>query len=276
MSGVGTTSDLPRDAGDEPVGFVPLGNKDGTEYAPNYSFSGEYINDTHHTIYRSVEEIAGWLQPADALKLYELGYFSSGPILEIGTYRGKSTTIIASALRDAAKTHAFISLDIDADALTSARRTLIERGLGERVQLVRGSIEALFHARPDLSPQFVFLDGDHTVKGVRRDLAALEPHVPAGALLFFHDYVDVRYGIASAVQNTWVERECTFSGAFGCAALFQRNTGPASAVELVFADLTNLAPLKVQFRSRVVAPTVAWLRVRRVRNRLGDEQGHPG
>ena len=49
----------------------------------------------------SVESLPGWLLEGDALKLYELARDAAGPVLEIGTYRGKSAVLMATALRDA-------------------------------------------------------------------------------------------------------------------------------------------------------------------------------
>jgi predicted O-methyltransferase YrrM len=48
---------------------------------------------------RLSRRVPGWLRPEDALKLYELAYYATGPILEIGTYRGKSGTLMAIAAR---------------------------------------------------------------------------------------------------------------------------------------------------------------------------------
>src|SRR5262249_44886716 len=38
-------------------------------------------------------DIPGWLRREDALKLYEMAYFTNGHILELGTYQGLSTAI---------------------------------------------------------------------------------------------------------------------------------------------------------------------------------------
>jgi predicted O-methyltransferase YrrM len=73
-------------------------------YMPNYDF-GMFINEEHkkYSEYLCdgpciIHPIRGWLQPADALKLYELSYFSEGDICEFGTGYGLSTSIIAEAV----------------------------------------------------------------------------------------------------------------------------------------------------------------------------------
>ena len=189
------------------------------------------------TIHDEVRDVEGWLDPGDSRKLYELGSEAPGPFLEIGTYRGKSTTVLATALRERGRRVEFYSLDIAPESLESARATLTERGLGRYVTLVHGSLTAFVRAFPEFRPRFVFLDGDHSEEGLRRDLALLEGRVPEGGLLLFHDYLDDRnrdpankdYGIPAAIDASWVARDCELSGTFGVAALYRRTRGPAAA-----------------------------------------------
>jgi predicted O-methyltransferase YrrM len=185
----------------------------------------------------AVRDLPGWLLDDDALKLYELAYFSPGPVLEIGTYRGKSAILMARALRDAGREESIVSLDVDVDSLRVAMSLARERGLAERLALARGTAEGLFRAFPGMRPPFVFLDGDHSRRGVARDLRALRDRVPVEGLLLLHDYHDARnadpaeldYGVVEAVEESWVARDCEFVGVFGCSALFGRRTGPSVA-----------------------------------------------
>jgi len=187
-----------------------------------------------HDVIRSVEALPGWLLEADALKLYELAYLADGPVLEIGTYRGKSASLMAAALRDSGRGGPLVSLDVDAAGLRDAATEAAARGLSDRLVLVRGTAETLFRAHPGFAPSLVFLDGDHSRRGVARDLRALRERVPAGAPIVFHDYHDARnadpaepdYGITQAVGSSWVARDCEFGGIFGCCGLFVRRSGP--------------------------------------------------
>jgi hypothetical protein len=43
---------------------------------------------------------------------------------------------------------------------------------------------------PDRSLDFVYLDGDHSLKGCTRDIVAWAPKVKAGGILAGHDYYD--------------------------------------------------------------------------------------
>lgn len=198
----------------------------------------------------AVEALPGWLLDDDALKLYELAYAAFGPILEIGTYRGKSTILMAIALRDAGRPGPIVSLDVDGAGLEAARAEAAERGLADRIALVRGTAEALMRSRPEFAPTFVFLDGDHSRRGVARDLRALEAGVPQGALLLFHDFNDRRnadpgepdYGVTQAVEESWVARDCAFGGLFGACGLYRREAGPQREgdPDLETATITDL------------------------------------
>jgi predicted O-methyltransferase YrrM len=214
--------------------FIARGDKSDRAYAPSFESEDALLSHRQAEIHDEVASVDGWLEPEDSMKLYELAYLAPGPFLEIGTYRGKSTTVLTSALRDAARQVEFYSLDIAPESLESARATLATRGLGRHVTLVNGSVTALFRALPAFRPRFVFLDGDHSAAGLGRDLATLEGRVPTGALLLFHDFLDNRnddpantdYGVPEAIRESWVARDCEFAGAFGCAGLFHRIRGP--------------------------------------------------
>jgi hypothetical protein len=210
------------------------GQKTDASYAPSFGFGRELLSDAQAAVHAAVADIDGWLRPEDSLKLYELGYLAPGPFLEIGTYRGKSTTVLATALRDAGRGDEFYSLDLSGDDLKRAQGALVQRGLASHVTLVHGTIRALFRGLPSFRPLFVFLDGDHSAKGVRRDLAPLEARVPEGGLLLFHDFRDPRnhdptdadYGVPQAIDASWVARDCEFAGTFGCSGLYRRVRGP--------------------------------------------------
>jgi hypothetical protein len=240
------------------------------------------VRERGAAIHEEVAGIDGWLQPGDSRKLYELAATAAGPFLEIGTYRGKSTAIIATALRETGRDVEFYSLDIAADDLEKAMATLAERGLAEHVRLVHGSVTAFFRAFPAFRPGFVFVDGEHSEKGVRRDLDELEEGVPIGGWLLFHDFDDPRnedpadhdYGVPQAVRASWVERDCEFEGVFGCAGLYRRvSGGPAAddsaALGRAPIDLIGLDRPRVRLLVNVARPVKRYLvrRLQRLRRR---------
>src|ERR1700728_4334116 len=85
------------------AGLMLYSEKRDRDYAPSHDWGSGSLGDRHERIAEAVWHIPGWLAPEDALKLYELAYFSPGPILEIGMYCGRSTTILATAVADSGR-----------------------------------------------------------------------------------------------------------------------------------------------------------------------------
>ena len=109
-------------------------------YLKTFDFAGDYINASHSRLIAKIHDtgmidlgIEGWLLPADALKLYELVYFSGGDVLELGTYKGLSTSIAAKASFDANLNNIVVTIDLSNDMLKSARHNLRRRPGAERV-----------------------------------------------------------------------------------------------------------------------------------------------
>ena len=233
--------------------------------------------DAQRRAVESVEDVPGWLLTEDRLKLYDLASAADGPILEIGTYRGKSAIVMATALRDAGAAGSILTIDVDRDGLEAARDEAARRGLADRIAFARGTAESLFRLRPGFAPALVFLDGDHSRRGVARDLRALESRVPRGAALLFHDFNDARnedpaepdYGVTEAVRGSWVARDCSFEGVFGACGLYRRDSGPEREGErdpgLEPAAITDLGsePLSSWFERRVVGGISRRLAARR-------------
>jgi hypothetical protein len=216
-----------------------------------------------------VELIPGWLLREDAEKLYALAGSAPGPILEVGTYNGKSTLLMATALREAERSGPIYTVDVDRSAIAAASMHARARELAEMIVFVHGTLAAFAAAYPQLRPALTFIDGDHSRAGVERDLAALRGLVPAGGRLLFHDFNDPLNEDASCttikvrptVHSSWVAHECEFEGVFGACGLFTRRTSPEPTRDTV-VDLLRLASLSDRYRHGLRAP------VRRLYRRL--------
>jgi MMP 1-O-methyltransferase len=215
---------------------------------------------------QAVSDVDGWLLPEDMFKLYDLAYAAAGPILEIGTYHGRSTIVMALALKDAGNPVPLVSLDVDPEALSAAAENARRKGVAGRIALVRGTATAFFRATTGFVPAVVFVDADHCAAGAARDLRALEPHVADGGLLFLHDYADPRdpdpgdaeFGVSEAVARTWVGRQCDELGVFGVGGLFRRRLGGPGPVDAArrppVLDLVWRDDMAMQYRQRVRWP----------------------
>jgi predicted O-methyltransferase YrrM len=112
-------------------------------------------------------------------------------VVEIGRFRGGSTFLLAAALDGKGIVHSY---DIatrqghDGNALDRELIAALERfGLRERVELhVADSRTA---SPPSGAIDLLFVDGDHSEEGVRKDFEHWSPHVRVGGHVLFHDAV---------------------------------------------------------------------------------------
>ena len=165
-----------------------------------------------------------------------------GPLVEIGSYCGRSTLLLAAAARGAG-THV-VAIDhhrgseehqpgweyhdptlVDAaagalDTLPVFRRTIAGAGLEASVLAVIGRSEDI--GRYWTTPVgLVFLDGSHTDESAQRDYATWAHHVTSDGLLAIHDvFADPAEGGQAPYR---VYRRALESGAFdeveGCRSL---------------------------------------------------------
>lgn len=161
-------------------------------------------------VWQAMLATTGFLPEDEALGLYRAALAAAplGPLLEIGTYCGRSTVLLAAAARE----HGALVVTVDhhrgseehqpgegfhdpdladpqtgrVDTLPAFRRTLERSGLEEHVvALVAPSPTA---ARVWTTPVgMAFIDGGHSETAARADLAGWAPHVVPGGLLVIHD-----------------------------------------------------------------------------------------
>jgi predicted O-methyltransferase YrrM len=153
---------------------------------------------------------AGGFMPDDeGTALYEAARDAvEGPILEVGSYLGKSTLYLAAAARE--RGGVVVTVDhhrgseehqpgweyhdpslVDGevglvDTLPGFRRTIAKAGAEDVVVAVvaKGETLAALWTRP---LALVFLDGSHTDESAQRDYASWTPHVAEGGTLAIHD-----------------------------------------------------------------------------------------
>jgi hypothetical protein len=208
-------------------------------YLPTYEFEGKYLNAEHEAFTTCPTRLGmidigidGWLLPADALKLYELAYFCRGDCLELGTFRGLSTSIILRATTAAGRANHIISIDLDPNAPQAGRATLANIPGHERALFFNttGDEALATFTRERRRFSFCFIDHSHRYEHVRSACEALPAVMHRGAFCLFHDYNDQRnarpdiddYGVWQGVRDGLSKRHFEFWGIFGCAGLFRR------------------------------------------------------
>jgi predicted O-methyltransferase YrrM len=159
---------------------------------------------------RAAEAAKGFMPPAEGLALYETAatYAKVGPVLEIGTYCGKSTIYLAAAARG----HGQLVVTVDhhrgseehqpgweyhdtslvdprtgrIDTFPHFRAALGAAGLEDHVIAIVGrSADVARLWRTPLG--FVFIDGGHTDETAQADYAGWAPWLAVGGALAIHD-----------------------------------------------------------------------------------------
>src|SRR4051794_28790829 len=159
---------------------------------------------------RAAEAAPGFMPPDEGLALYDAAVSATadGPLVEIGSWMGKSTLYLAAAAR-ARKTHV-VTVDhhrgseehqpgwdyhdeslVDPevgriDTLPHFRRTTAVAGVEDVVVGVITTSEVLASLWA-LPVAFLFLDGSHTDVSAQRDYSSWSPHLAAGGTLAIHD-----------------------------------------------------------------------------------------
>jgi predicted O-methyltransferase YrrM len=217
-------------------------------YRPTFDFSRPLIDWWHRKLARCPRQdetliqvknrrwfggeiIPGWLRREDALKIYELAYFASGDILELGCYHGLSTSIIARANRKSGRRRGICTFDLDPSCVEATQQNLKSLGLDRDVTVL---CDDATQAAKRLAAQqkrfgFIFIDHSHEydpVYGVCRELAAI---TAPGGFCLFHDFNDPRnrnpddknYGVYQAVMNGLDHKRFEFCGIYGCTGLYR-------------------------------------------------------
>lgn len=214
----------------------------GLPYQPTYGYE-KFINAAHERLaagpHKVVEGMAvidsvipGWLRVEEALKLYELAFYSPGDILEIGSYQGLSTTIMSGAIRDSDRPRQILSLDISVEYISAARQYVNAHGAGESVQFLccdaRDGLDWLIAAGRRFA--FIFVDHSHTFEDVLLVCRQLDHLVEEGGFVLFHDFNDPRnadagrpdYGVSNAIFVGLPADEFDFYGVFGSTVLYRK------------------------------------------------------
>lgn len=154
--------------------------------------------------------LGGWLTEAEGAFLYALAARGpgTGAIVEIGSNRGKSTTLLARAARLAGREHVHAIDPHRGGTEAEFRRNLAQEGLDDWViPHVAKSQEFVGGWRDPI--RLLFIDGLHTYEGVRADYADWAPFVVEGGVIALHDTFQWE-GPRRVVEETILDARDTF------------------------------------------------------------------
>lgn len=172
-------------------------------------------------VWAKVDAVTGFMGLRECGLLYRAGkhWPVTGPVIELGSYKGRSTTVWALAGRqvhavDAWTTDNYAPAAIkeyfvpDESALTAFRANIARAGVAERITVHRGLTTEM--AQGWQTPAAIlFIDAGHHYPAVRGDLDAWLPHLAPDGLLLLHDtFSDQFAGVIQAagelLKDGWV------------------------------------------------------------------------
>jgi hypothetical protein len=227
------------------------------------------VSDDFATVWAAVDAIPGWLTADQGRALWDCARRvpPGGRVVEIGSFQGRSTCVLASALADGARVTAidpFISTLPLHNRVGLSRELFdanVERlGVRDRIDVVaERSVEARTHW--DGPIDLLYIDGKHDTRTVLNDMRFVG-HIAAGGEVAIHDSfgsVGVTLGL---LLGALFSRRLRYLGRIGSLALFSVGR-PTRASRL--AMLAQLG----WFSRNVVVKVLLRLRLRPVTRLLG-------
>ena len=161
-----------------------------------------------------ISSVEGFLQPDEERWLFKgaRSLPDSANLVEVGSYRGRSTCCLAFGCRGTQK-RIYAVDTFDGKLWESQYRTVFEEfkqnidrcGLSSFVEPVKGlsSEVAKNWSKPI---HFLFVDGSHVYDDVMADFTGFFPHVVSGGVVAFHDVHETKPGVLRAWNETFKHR----------------------------------------------------------------------
>ena len=153
-------------------------------------------------LFRVTDKIPGWLNVSERSIIYSLGKSTDGPVLEMGCFKGKSTTCFLRARKATQVAAHHVVVDLFKDHVDSGPgdfekefRSNVEPWIGKTdLHVLRMST---FEAGPPLRkilgahPGFsgIFVDANHSYNSVLKDALLAHELVIPGGWIAFHDAI---------------------------------------------------------------------------------------
>ena len=162
---------------------------------------------------RITDAIEGWLQPQEGPRLFELAKATQGRgvVVEIGSWKGKSTTWLALGLRAGGRARKIYAVDPHTGSTEHTaggnrvwtfdefQANVQKSGVADLVEpIVKPSVDA---AKGFAEPvELLWIDGAHEYEAVLADIAAWTPKLVEGGVVAFHD--SKGEGVRRAIEQT--------------------------------------------------------------------------
>ena len=146
--------------------------------------------------------ISGYLTKLQGLLLTSLAYFSDSNIVEIGC--GRSTSYIVKSIDNRRKT--LYSIDINLEKLERVKKEIYDNNkrIINNIVFICGDSSTIEF---DKEIGFLFIDGDHTYDGLKRDFEKYYSLVKPEGFILIHDYGNSGLPDVTKYCNELKERE---------------------------------------------------------------------
>jgi predicted O-methyltransferase YrrM len=203
-----------------------------------------------------VDGVEGWLTDAQARALYDAAQTvgPGGRIVEIGSFRGRSTIILASALPDDVE---LVAIDPHGggdrgpqEIVPDAARgdedhaafvaNLARAGVTERVRHVRELSHDALATLPG-PVTLLFVDGAHRYKPASDDIARWGERVPVGGAMLIHDAFNAVGVTLAQLRLLVASKRWRYEGRRGSLAIYRRTSlSPSELAANAGAQLLEL------------------------------------
>lgn len=201
--------------------------------------------------------VDGHLTPAEMKFLFMLGSHKTSPgvVLEIGSFKGKSTVILSEAAKLAGDelVHAVDPLTQPSITCpqTSKHHTREEFYANMETHQVNVKFYEMYSHELALEwkepLRLLWIDGDHTYKGAQSDILDFKQYLQPGAIVAFHDVLNGHVGPLQVFAHEVVQNEsfgaCGVVGSIGWAQYIgDHENRHTKEKKKLYAQLTKLLP----------------------------------
>jgi len=133
----------------------------------------------------------------EAVYLFKTARSLAGPkVLEIGRVRGGSTILLATAVGNEAEVD---SVDIAPPDDEYLKLVLMKMKLDKIVNLIKNDVNNLDFTKKHYD--LIFIDGDHSYKGVSKNYLICQKILKKGGHMIFHDYTKSQPGVVKLIDE---------------------------------------------------------------------------
>lgn len=208
----------------------------------------------------SIEYALIWKEEQELLWNYSSKVPDCGTIVEIGTALGGTSRLMYEATKE--RNIKIYTIDVAPfqaafDNLADTSVTILSKKSAE----ISGRWADDFNHPIDL----LYIDGNHTLEGVFRDIQAWIPHLNPGSLIIFHDYdPSQRGGIAHLGVRVCLDTICRMNLIQNMRRDYKILAGTVTnpnsfslSFEDCFSTLTNIANEIIEFRNKLFCHSIS-------------------